>query len=89
LEKKNNIFILFFIILAANILIYEPSLNAYFVNDDYNWIKPVRFSEVLSTFWGGWGHGALYRPLSRLVLYIEFLLFKDFPIGHSLFLHIM
>ncbi len=87
--RLNNRIIFIFIFLVTFIL-YYPSLNSYFVNDDYNWIKEISFYEVISSFWGGWGHGALYRPLTRLLLYFEFLLFEKNPAGYhivSLFLH--
>ena len=62
-------------------LLYLPTFNAYFVNDDYNWIKPIEFTDVISTFWGSWGHGALYRPIPRLLFYLQYLIFGDSPTG--------
>ncbi|MEO8210243.1 MAG: hypothetical protein ABI840_06755 [bacterium] len=85
-----NYWILYVLIFLATAILYFPSLNSYFVNDDYNWIQYKSFYEILSTFWGGWGHGALYRPLTRLLFYFEFLVFDKNPIGYhviSLFLH--
>ena len=85
-----NYWFLFFIIFSLNLLLYFPSLNSYFVNDDYNWLKYKSFYEILSTFWGGWGHGALYRPFTRIFFYIEFIIFGKNPLGFhivSMFLH--
>ena len=88
-HKKYN-YLIFLTIFIVVLLQYLPGINAYFVNDDYNWIKPVDFGEIIGSFWGGWGHGALYRPLTRLLLYFEFLIFGTEPIGFhfvSIFLH--
>ncbi len=87
---KINGYVLFALIFLVTLVLYFPSINSYFVNDDYNWLKDKSFFEIISTFWGGWGHGALYRPLTRLVFYIEFLLFGKNPLGYhliSIFLH--
>lgn len=81
---KLNQYYIFLAILIVVIISYLPGLNAYFVNDDYNWLKPVNINEIISSFWGSWGHGALYRPLTRLLLYIEFLFFGSNPIGFHL-----
>ncbi len=83
IEKFNNYWLFFFIFLI-NILLYSPCINAYFVNDDYNWLKPVSFYDVIHTFWGGWGHGALYRPITRLIFYFEFILFNNSPAGYHI-----
>lgn len=82
--KKNQYFI-FLLILIVITAIYFPCINAYFVNDDYNWIKPVTFDDVLKTFWGSWGHGALYRPISRILFYLQYKCFGEFPFGYHAF----
>ena len=84
MNKKKNLLLLFSAIFLVNIIIYFPCINAYFVNDDYNWIQPSRFLDVISSFWGGWGHGALYRPISRVLLYTEYILFNSSPTGYHL-----
>ena len=88
--QKINYPFLFVLIFIVTAVLYFPSLNSYFVNDDYNWLKQKSIYEIVSTFWGGWGHGALYRPLTRVVFYFEFLLFGLSPSGYhivSIFLH--
>lgn len=88
--QKINYGILFVLIFLITAALYFPSLNSYFVNDDYNWLKQKSIYEILSTFWGGWGHGALYRPFTRLIFYIEYLAFDKDPAGYhivSIFLH--
>lgn len=89
MQTRKN-WIIFCLIIIVNIILYYPLLNAYFVNDDYNWLKPISFYEVLSSFWGGWGHGALFRPFIRLLFYVEFLCFGKAPFGFhivSIILH--
>ncbi len=82
---KKKEYLIFSSILFVVIILYLPGINSYFVNDDYNWLKPANFYDVISTFWSSWGHGALYRPVTRLLLYIQFLFFGDSPTGYHLF----
>ncbi len=84
LRYKIKLPVLFLIIFIITLALYYPSLNAYFVNDDYNWIKPVSFANVISAFWGGWGLNSLFRPVTRLLLYFEFLAFDSSPLGFHL-----
>lgn len=81
MKLKKNSYYFFLSLIVIYALLYLPTFNAYFVNDDYNWIKPIEFTDVISTFWGSWGHGALYRPIPRLLFYLQYLIFGDSPTG--------
>lgn len=59
------------LVLLAN----APALDAWFAADDFLWLEISRLDDVLRSFVGPWGHGAAWRPLSRVSFYVDYLLF--------------
>jgi hypothetical protein len=59
------------LVLLANL----DGLHAWFAADDFLWLEIGTLDDVLRSFVGGWGHGALWRPLSRVSFYVDLLLF--------------
>ncbi len=85
----------FFWILLAGMLVvvltaYRAALSAWFAADDFLWLDIGNARSVLDSFVGPWGHGAAYRPLTRVSFYVDSLLFgraASFWHAHSLLLH--
>jgi hypothetical protein len=64
--------------------VYWPAMNAWFVSDDYRWLLEEPWERVAATFWGPWGHLGAYRPLARVSLTLDRLLFGWNPLGWHL-----
>lgn len=85
----------FFCILFAAMLVvvftaYHAALSAWFAADDFLWLDISNPQSVLGSFVEPWGHGAAYRPLTRVSFYVDSLLFgRDAALwhAHSLLLH--
>lgn len=54
---------------------YRDGLHAWFAADDFLWLEIGTLDSVLRSFVGEWGHGALWRPLSRVSFYVDLVLF--------------
>lgn len=59
------------LILLAN----ADGLNAWFAADDFLWLEISNLNDVLRSFVAPWGHGAAWRPLSRVSFYADYVLF--------------
>lgn len=57
---------------------YRDGLHAWFAADDFLWLEIGTLDSVLRSFVGEWGHGALWRPLSRVSFYVDLLLFGTY-----------
>jgi hypothetical protein len=70
-----HLFWLGFVSLAAITLsIYHPAIQSGLLSDDWGLSYPDPFSEVLASFHGHWfggGEGTFYRPLSRVLIWLE------------------
>jgi len=69
-------------------LVFYPVLNSYFVNDDLRLIyisSPLSVNSISDFFTssGGWFAG-LYRPIIRIIFYMEHSLYKLNPAGYHL-----
>jgi hypothetical protein len=60
---------------AIVLLAYRDGLHAWFSADDFLWLEIGTLGDVLHSFVGPWGHGAAWRPLSRVSFYLDLLLF--------------
>lgn len=60
---------------ALVLLANASALNAWFAADDFLWLEISRLGDVLRSFTGPWGHGAAWRPLSRVSFYLDYTLF--------------
>jgi len=79
-----------FFAMLSNCLLYFPSINAYFVLDDFIWLEKVPVDRLISYFYGPWGHAMAYRPLMRVSFLSDYLMFGDHPLGwhlHSYLIH--
>jgi hypothetical protein len=66
------------------------ALDAWFVLDDYNWLRPFSLKDILAYFSQSWGHGSAYRPIMRVSFFVDYQLFGENPLGwhlHSYILH--
>jgi len=63
------------VVVPAVLLAHREALDAWFAADDFLWLEISTFDSVLASFVGPWGHGAAYRPLSRLSFLIDYALF--------------
>jgi len=69
---------------GTTLLLYYPTLDAFFVADDHLWLKKDSYSEVLSHFYSSWGHGIAYRPIVRISLSVNAILSGSNPLGWHL-----
>ena len=60
---------------ALVLLANRDGLHAWFAADDFLWLELGTLDDVLRSFVGPWGHGALWRPLSRVSFYLDLRLF--------------
>lgn len=60
---------------ALVLLAYRDGLHAWYAADDFLWLEIGTLESVLRSFIGQWGHGALWRPLSRVSFYADLRLF--------------
>lgn len=79
------------VFLAALILTaiaWWPSIDGWFLLDDYRWLPPERRRfDLLKSLVGPWGHSFAYRPITRLSFFMDWQLFGLDPRGwhlHSL-----
>lgn len=82
--------ILFAVMLLVVLVGYRAALGAWFAADDFLWLDISNPRNVLESFVGPWGHGAAYRPLTRVSFYLDSVLFgreASFWHAHSLLLH--
>lgn len=81
--KKNIIFILSVIIIAATCLIYLPTLSSGFLWDDIQLIShPLRVgSNPYAFFFGG---GVYYRPLIHLSMNFDYSIWHLNPVGYHI-----
>ncbi|MFO7560891.1 MAG: hypothetical protein R6X10_18845 [Desulfobacterales bacterium] len=76
--------------LVISCILFAPSINAWFVLDDYKWLEKVSPGTLISFFHGSWGHGVAYRPVMRVSFFSDLLLFGENPLGwhlHSYLIH--
>lgn len=67
---------LFGVIIFINLIFYLPVFKCYFAADDWYQIQNRSMATVISTFYGDWhlgtrGEGGFYRPLIRVLFYLE------------------
>jgi len=79
LNRVRAYLVLFGCALVGAIVLYYPTRRYGFIYDDYHWVRPYSFREVLSSFWGTWDathlEVAFYRPLTVTFYAVRFLLF--------------
>lgn len=66
---------------VLTLIVYRPSLSAWFVADDILWLRPSRIFDLLVYFHSSWGHGSAFRPLVRCSYYLDYLLYGPQPTG--------
>jgi hypothetical protein len=71
----------FTIALVLTFCVYYPARSAWFVSDDYCWLKPADLSDLSASFHQTWGHGTAFRPLMRCSYYIDYQFFGDHASG--------
>jgi len=75
-RAPGDLVIVTFLVTSVLVLLANaPALDAWFAADDFLWLDISRLDDVLHSFVGPWGHGAAWRPLSRVSFYVDYLLF--------------
>jgi hypothetical protein len=67
--------------MTLGLALYGPCLGSFFLADDFLWLRPLSFREVLGFLFQSWGHGQAYRPVMRLDYFFDFALFGAEPLG--------
>ncbi|MEJ0070472.1 MAG: hypothetical protein WDO24_19125 [Pseudomonadota bacterium] len=60
---------------------YRSSLTNAFITDDYLWLEPLSLGRLLGYFASSWGHGGYFRPIMRVLFFVDTTLFGDDPVG--------
>ncbi|MEJ0070469.1 MAG: hypothetical protein WDO24_19110 [Pseudomonadota bacterium] len=79
LARREPVF--FVILFGFGLLVYRSSLANAFIADDYGWIEPMSFGRLLGYFASSWGHGPYFRPIIRVLFFLDEVLFGDHPLG--------
>jgi hypothetical protein len=73
--------ILGFLTVTATIASHWPETNGFFQVDDFLWLHLANWRSVLDSFVGTQGEHVAYRPIFRLSLYVDALIFGRDAVG--------
>ena len=85
----SNIAFVFYLLLIT-LFIYIPSVSNFFVADDFTWLKWAaqdNASGLLQHFTNS--QGFFYRPLTKIITYLLYILFSFQPAGYHVFIIIL
>ncbi len=80
-------FFICFYLLILTLIIYLPSLNNFFVGDDFTWLHWAAVSTG-SSFKDYFLHstGFFYRPLAKSIIFVLYTFFSFYPQGYHFFI---
>lgn len=81
----SNTFI-FFYLLIISMIAFIPSINNFFVGDDFTWLRWAASSDIsnLPKYFMD-AHGFFYRPIPKIIMFFLYTLFSFQPPGYHLF----
>jgi hypothetical protein len=77
-----------FAFLALNILLaaaYGPSLNHFFLSDDFSWLAKAKSGSLLQPLTEGLNYSGIYRPIFYLYIQANYSIFGVSPLGWNIF----
>ncbi|HVJ53363.1 MAG TPA: hypothetical protein VM689_12930 [Aliidongia sp.] len=63
------------------VMVHWSVHRGYFQVEDYLWLHLSNWQSVARSFYGNWGYGIAYRPLTRLSYWLDELAFGDWAPG--------